>query len=444
MTPLDKKGAATPLRLLLAVAALVAAAGTAAAGVIGRMTPAEPVTEARIAALPVRERAAWTTYLARSRAAMAANKAALTAERRAARDWPAAGPPHGSAASMPLDHAPDWYAGDAARRIADNIVSFQTPAGGWGKNQDRSGPPRRPGESLVPIERLPANAREDSRANDAGWRYVGTIDNGATLTELRFLARVQHALPGSAGAGYRAAFERGVGYLLAAEFPGGGWPQVYPLQGGYHDAITFNDGAVGDTALLLLEVGRGQGDFAFVPAALAAQAAQAAARATALIVATQVRVDGRPTLWGQQHDALTRAPVGARNFEPASLSTAESVDLIDYLMAQPERTPAITAAVNDGVIWLRGHALADVAWGADGHGGRRLIASPGAPPLWARLYAIDTGQPVFGDRDRSIHDDVNELSLERRNGYSWFTTTPTKLFARHARWFAGGAAPKGD
>jgi len=33
-------------------------------------------------------------------------------------------------------------------------------------------------------------------------------------------------------------------YLLAAQFPNGGWPQVWPLEGGYHDAITYNDNAV--------------------------------------------------------------------------------------------------------------------------------------------------------------------------------------------------------
>jgi PelA/Pel-15E family pectate lyase len=39
-----------------------------------------------------------------------------------------------------------------------------------------------------------------------------------------------------------------VRYLLAAQFPNGGWPQVWPLEGGYHDAVTFNDNAVSEAA----------------------------------------------------------------------------------------------------------------------------------------------------------------------------------------------------
>ncbi|WP_204266508.1 pectate lyase, partial [Enterobacter hormaechei] len=75
---------------------------------------------------------------------------------------------------------------------------------------------------------------------DEAWSYVGTIDNNATTSELRFLARVQAMAPGAEGERYRAAFLKGVRYLLEAQFPNGGWPQIYPLQGGYHDALTYN------------------------------------------------------------------------------------------------------------------------------------------------------------------------------------------------------------
>ncbi|MBC7644959.1 MAG: signal peptidase I, partial [Thermoleophilia bacterium] len=41
---------------------------------------------------------------------------------------------------------------------------------------------------------------------------------------------------------------------LPAEFPPGGWPQVYPLEGGYHDAITYNDNALANVTDLLEDV----------------------------------------------------------------------------------------------------------------------------------------------------------------------------------------------
>ncbi|WP_423605732.1 pectate lyase [Sphingomonas sp. MS122] len=427
------------MKRLLAAATLTFAL-PAGADVIGHMAPPEALTEARLATLPAGQREAWRAYLARSAALMAADKAALVAERRslpAIPPSPAAGPSGGG--GMPMDQPAAWYAGPEARRIADTVVSFQTPAGGWGKNQDRAGPPRRRGQSWVILEKLPAYAADDIKLLDAVWRYVGTIDNNATVAELRFLARVQAQLPGTEGAPYRAALDKGVRYLLAAQYPNGGWPQIYPIQGGYHDAITFNDGAISRTATLMLDVAARKGDFAFASPELAAQAAAAAARAREVILRTQVVIDGKRTIWGQQHDALTLAPVGARNFEPIALSSDESADLLLFLMKQPERSPEVRAAVAAGIAWLEAHALRDIAWPAKATGpeGRLLTAKPGAGPLWARFYGLDTGKPVFGDRDRAIHTDVNDLSVERRNGYSWFNTAPAKAIAAYRKWAAG-------
>jgi PelA/Pel-15E family pectate lyase len=45
-----------------------------------------------------------------------------------------------------------------------------------------------------------------------------------------------------------------------------------------------------------------------------------------------------------------------------------------------------------------------------------------------------TELPTFGDRDKTIHNDVNELSLERRNGYQWFGTGPQKALDAYAVW----------
>lgn len=413
-------------------ASLVALAPAAAAGVIGKMTPAEPITEARIALLPRAEQAAWTAYLARSRTLMARDKSALEEERggKPAPETPPIGPSGGS--GMPLNKDPAWYAGPEARAVADNIVSFQTPAGGWGKNVNRSGPARLRGQHYVPVEHLPANARSDI-PGDEDWSYVGTIDNGATTTELRFLVRVQAQISGTEGDLYRAAIVRGILYLLDAQFPNGGWPQVYPLQGGYHDAITYNDDAVTDVIALLSDVAGRKGDYAAIPAPLAAQAQASVAKAIRLILTTQVVIDGKRTVWGQQHDALTLKPVGARNFEPASLSSYESASLLSFLMRQSDPSPELIAAVEDGVAWIRAHGIRDMEW-KRGDQGAMLSAKPGAGPIWSRYYDFTTSKPIFGDRDRTIHDDPNELSLERRNGYSWFSASPGKVLDQYAKW----------
>ncbi|HEX8606447.1 MAG TPA: pectate lyase, partial [Pseudoduganella sp.] len=195
------------------------------ASVIGTMTRAQPVTEDRIAALPEAERAAWRDYLARSRALMERDKATLAAERAGGAAPKEDGARLHGESGMPLDKPPAWYASAEARHVADNIVSFQTPAGGWGKNVDRTGHLRQKGEHYAPIDDDPSGGVITAAK---GWNYVGTIDNDATTTELRFLARVQAALPGAPGDAYRAAFDKGIGYLLGSQYPNGGFPQVYP------------------------------------------------------------------------------------------------------------------------------------------------------------------------------------------------------------------------
>ena len=93
---------------------------------------------------------------------------------------------------MPLDKPAAWYAGDEALIVARNILSFQTPAGGWGKNQPRNVAPRQPGQHWVADGNPKAPTPADFDKPDA-WSYVGTIDNDATTTEIRFLARMAAA-----------------------------------------------------------------------------------------------------------------------------------------------------------------------------------------------------------------------------------------------------------
>jgi len=407
------------------------------AAVIGTSKAAESITPARIATLPAKDRAAWAAYLDRSQKQMQVDRVTLAAERTAGAPEPPMPKEGFSARTMPLNRDAAWYGTDEARHVADVIVSFQTPAGGWSKNLDMSGAVRAPGQSYTPnnLSRFPGPDDFDT-PKDPHWNYVGTLDNDATNTELHFLALVSGATPGAAGETYRASFLRGVRYLLAAQFPNGGWPQVWPLEGGYHDAITFNDNAVTESAETLTAVADGAGNYGFVPAELRQKTKAAADHALQCILAAQVVVKGQRTVWAQQHDALTLAPVAGRNYEPAALSSGESADVLLYLMQLPHPSSAVVAAINAGMAWLKAAAITGQEWvgGRGTPGGRHLEAKAGAGPIWARYYSITTGLPVFGDRDKTIHDDVSELSLERRNGYAWYSAGPQQALDAYAAW----------
>lgn len=405
----------------------------AGAAVVGQNVPAPKLSAERIQQYAGQQAADWDRYLAASSAQRAADQAALKAERDGLADIPAPAPEGNAQKSMPLDRDAAWYATPEARHIADVIVSFQTPAGGWGKNAPRDGAVRRKGQSYVAQTAAAHGGASDFDYADMSWHYVGTFDNDATITELRFLARVQAAVPGSDGDTYRKSLLRGIGYVRNAQFPNGGWPQVYPLEGGYHDAVTYNDDALDNIVSFLKDVAKGEGDYAFVPQGLRTWADSANARALEVVLKSQVRIGGTLTVWGQQHDPLTLEPVSARNFEPPSLSAAESATLLVYLMRLDNPSPEVRASVRAGVQWLKANALHDVALVRDASG-RHLQAQSGAPLLWARYYDLKTGKPIFGDRDKSIHDDMMEISDERRNGYSWYNTTPQKALNAFAKW----------
>lgn len=419
---------------LLATASLDAAA--ARAEVIARNTPALGLTLDRIGALPDAERGAWLEYLARSQAQMRADRDALAAELP-----PGATPPPppqavgGTQGHMPLDRPDDWYATAEARSVADAIVSFQTPAGGWSKNQDRRVarlPGQRFSNDAETMEQNPANF--DAPA-DRFWTFVGTLDNGATTTEMRFLAKVAAHAPGPEGDAWRASILKGVHYLLNAQYPNGGWPQIWPLEGGFHDSVTFNDNAVAEAALVLRDVAEGKEGFDFVPADLEVRAAEATRRAVEVILAAQVRDGDRLLGWPQQVEPLRLVPTSARNYEPRSIASGETTDILIFLMREPDPSPAVEAAVRGGVAWLEAVRVYDRSFEMTDEG-RKLIDKPGAGPIWSRNYDIVTGRPIFGDKDQTIHDDVNGISIGRRNGYSWWIASPQRALDAYAAWSA--------
>jgi PelA/Pel-15E family pectate lyase len=421
--------------------ALLGFSAVAAAKVVGTNTPAQSITRERISQPPQDQRGAWLAYLERSERQRQADKDAFQAElKHASATAPGditapTEPPHGfGARSVPLNREASWYASADALRIADNVVSFQTPAGGWGKNFDLSKGPRLPGEEYGPnnLSRFLSSGDFDT-PKEPDWNYIGTIDNDATITQIEFLAKVASAVGVEKGAPYRAAFLRGVQYLLSAQFPNGGWPQVWPLEGGYHDAITYNDNAMVQVMQIMRSIADGRDEYAFVPAEIRSQAGVAFDRGIQCILATQLMSGGSKSVWAQQYDALTLDPVSARNYEMPAECASESTDIMILLMDLPNPTADEQRAIRAAAAWFKKTAIYGQVYGPTPNG-RGLTPKPGAGPIWARYYQHDTDKPIFGDRDKSIHDDVSELSAERRNGYAWFGSDPQRALERYEKW----------
>ena len=316
-----------------------------------------------------------------------------------------------------------WYATDDARAIAAAVRQYQTDSGGWTKNQDMTAPPD---------AAFLANTDMDHRA--------ATIDNGATTTQIHFLAAVaSHSGPDTEA--NRTATLRGIEYLLKAQYDNGGWPQYFPLQPGYYTHITFNDDAMVHVLDVLCDVAEGKAPYTWTEPALRARAAAAVEKGIACILRCQIVVAGKKTAWCAQHDEITFEPVPARAYEHISLSGSESVGIVRFLMGVKNPSPEIVDAVEAAVAWFEAAKLTgirldtppapDLAHGHD----RVVVADPSAPPLWARFYEIGTNRPIFGGRDTVVRYSLAEVERERRGGYRWYLDEPAQLLSRdYPRW----------
>ncbi len=404
------------------------------AAILGTNPPARALTAKLIDSLPREQQASWRKYLAHSQEQRQADQDFLRREMRAhnlkrplmpsenhSRKWAA------------LDRAEEWYRQAEARHIADCILSFQTPAGGWSKNMNMAGDRRAPGMLFAPdnASRFIGVADFDIPL-DRGWSYVGTFDNNATTLQLRFLAKFISSNTNETTR-YRTAFQRGVNYIWAAQYPNGGWPQVWPLSGGYHDAITFNDNAFVNVLELVNDLRHGADAFKFTSPELRQAAEKSFQLAMKCLLASQVIVDGQRTIWPQQCDLLTLLPTSARNYEMPSLASGESAGILLFLMQIPDPDSEQIVAIRAGADWFRQTEIKDMAFTKRG-GERHLLSAPGKGPIWARYYEVGTNRPLFGDRDKTIHDTVEEISKERRAGYSWFSDSGKRVLQQYENW----------
>lgn len=366
----------------------------------------------RIARLAATPRAEWQQYVARSTAARARDEALLAAELKTLERTSMTRAPL-AATSFSFDKrtmTAAFFATDVARKMAESMLTFQTPSGGWSKHVDFTQGGRQPGQSFF-------------SENDK-WQYIATIDNDATTSEMRFLAGANAV---KRDARFEASVNAGILYLLNAQFPTGCWPQVWPLQGGYHDAATFNDNAIVEILLLLDETARG--GMSFVPDSLRLASKRAVTRAIGCVLDAQVQVNGVYTVWGQQHDPLTLAATSARSYELTSLTSKESAALVDVLMQHSESDARIPARVHAAADWF----VATQINGMRYEQALGLVPDASATPVWPRMSEIGTNRAIFSNRDGVKLYKYDGLT-DRRTGYGWYADSPASMLKRYRAW----------
>ncbi|MGN7705326.1 pectate lyase [Chryseobacterium sp. 22543] len=299
--------------------------------------------------------------------------------------------------------------------LAEKMLVYQLPIGGWGKQlEDKS----------VVNYNLPLDKDLLKRIKATGDDHA-TIDNNATSKEINALIKAYSITKNPE---YLKSAEKGISYLLLMQYKNGGFPQYYPNSGLYRKQVTYNDNAMINALTVLYNVVEGKNDFNVVDSKLKEKSKIAVQKGIECILKTQVLQKGIPTIWGDQYNEIRLQPDKARAFEPISLATGESVGIVRFLMLQPV-TPEVEKSIKSAVNWFKQNKIEGYSYNVSKVNGKavRTLAEDKNSVIWARFYDINNNKPLFGDRDGSVKYNYNEVSEERRNGYSWFGDFADKL-----------------
>ncbi|WP_202076524.1 pectate lyase [Caldalkalibacillus salinus] len=294
---------------------------------------------------------------------------------------------------------------------AENLLTWQLEHGGWTKNFPHIY--TRPWDGEEPRSEWVHNGQE-----------LGTIDNDATINEIRTVAEA-YVMTGDPR--FKESVEKGFEFIDKLQYPTGGFAQVYPSRGGYSDYVTFNDAAMTNVLEFYDEVIQREGAFQstdLISDAFITELEEAVDLALDYILTAQIEVDGVLTGWGQQHDPVTYEPRHGRSYEHPSISADESIPVIRWLMARPDQTEDIQRAVESAIQYFDSVRIDDTRF--DNRVEPYFIHHPGST-VWYRFYEIGTNNPIFSGRDGVIKYDISEIEEERRTGYAWAGTWPHSI-----------------
>lgn len=301
----------------------------------------------------------------------------------------------------------DRYYLEAATEAAEALLHGHLASGGWTNAIDFD--PRGQRAALY------RNGQGKSKGKNNS-----TLDDGISQNALRLLMRVDQAY-GFQRANVHQATQVALKALLAAQFPNGGFPQIwtgpvsqqpvvkanYPnhdwrTEGrikNYWDMYTLNDGLAGTVTDVLIEAHAIYDDPKY---------RDALTRLGDFLILAQMP-DPQPA-WAQQYNYQMQ-PIWARRFEPAAITGGESQDVLATLIKIYRYTGDVRylEPIPRAIAYLRSSQLPD----------GRL----------ARFYELKTNKPLYMTRQGDIYtltyDDAN-----LPDHYGWKVSSQLDSLAR--------------
>ncbi|MBM3876108.1 MAG: hypothetical protein FJ386_05230 [Verrucomicrobia bacterium] len=298
---------------------------------------------------------------------------------------------------------------DAARAAAVALATGQLESGGWDYLIEFDSE-----KSRAWFRRTDAGKLQPAEA--AARKNISTYDDDNSQSAVRFLLDYCDVAKSSADprdGGVRAALDYGLKKLMEAQYPNGAWPQRfdgkprnaadYPIlkatlpkeypreytRENYFRHYTLNDNTQRDCVRTALDAFHRTGRREFL---------EAAKRGGDFLILAQLP-EPQP-VWAQQYNARME-PAWARAFEPPAACGNESIGAMRTLVEIFLETgdAKYLAPIPAALEWFKRSEI--------------------APNVWARYYELHTNKQLFGDRDGKIYYRIEDISAERRGGYSW-------------------------
>jgi hypothetical protein len=286
----------------------------------------------------------------------------------------------------------------AAENAAQALVDGQNPSGGWNYLIDFAGE---------------ASTRKwyDTIGRN-GWRleefqhYYGnaTFDDAGTSESAQFLLRM-HVEKGDQR--WRPALNKAIDFVLASQYPNGGWPQRFPLKDEFHhhglpdytSLITFNDDVAAENIKFLLMCLQALGEERVV---------DPIHRAMDCFILCQ-QPQPQPA-WGLQHTVADLKPAGARTYEPKAFVTHTTAANIAQMMTFYELTgdDRYLARLPEAMDWLAAVKLPT----EQAHDGK----------AWPTFIEIGTNQPLY----------IHRRGSNVVNGEYWADRDPAKTLVHYS------------
>lgn len=277
--------------------------------------------------------------------------------------------------------------------------------------------------------------KSEWRSKDGG--DLGTIDNNATIQEMRLLAvRYKETTNSNYKATFKSSFNKALNFILTMQRSTGGLPQVWPKRGNYSDHVTLNDNAMVRAMVTMMDIANRTSPFDsdIIDDATRNKMKSAIDKAIDYLLKAQIVNNGNLTVWCAQHDTANYAPRPARAYELESKSGSESAGVVWFLMNWPEQTEAIQKAVKGAIAWYKKTRVVGLYFNKKAG----TFEQRDGNVLWYRFYEVNNDNYFFCDRDGASTktQDFTKISEERRTGYQWAGDYGSALLSAESAYLA--------